>query len=83
MYFIETHLKLKGVRQIKIRHYPGIYHSLTYEKVISTLALSGFTISLIDINQIIEITSDPFDTIIHPMELRNLNKTEKEGVIFT
>ena len=83
MNYIETHLSLKEVRKIKIRHYPGIYHPHTYEKVISALALSGFRISLIDINQIIEITDDPFDSIIHPMELRNLNKTKTEGIIFT
>ena len=81
--FIETHLRLKGVRKIKIRHYPGIYHPRTHEEVISALALSGFRISLIDINQIIEITDDPFDSLIHPMELRNLNKTKKESIIFT
>ncbi len=83
MNFIQTHLRLNGVQKIKIRHYPGLYHPLIYEKVISFLALSGFRISLIDINQIIEITNDPFDSIIHPMELRNLNKTKKEGIIFT
>jgi hypothetical protein len=82
MNYIEQHLMLKGVRKIKIKHYPGIYHPHTYEEVISTLALSGFRISQIDINQIIEITDDPFDAIIHPMELRNLNKTKKEGIIF-
>jgi hypothetical protein len=83
MYYIETHLISQGVRIIKVRHYPGIYHPHTYEKVISVLALSGFTVSMIDINQIIEITDDPFDSFIHPMELRKLNKAKKEGIIFT
>ncbi len=83
MNYIETHLRLKGVRKIKIKHYPGIYHPLAYDKVISVLALNGYRVSIIDINQIIEITNNPFGSIIHPMEQRNLNKTKKEGIIFT
>lgn len=81
--YIETQLRSRGVQNIKIKHYPGIYHPLSNEKVISTIALSGFRTSSIDINQIIEITSQSFESIIHPMELRNLNKAKKEGIIFT
>ena len=80
--YVETHLKSRGVREIKIRHYPGIYYPQSNENVITTLALNGFTVSIIDINQIIEISSDPFGSIIHPMELRNLNKAKKEGIVF-
>jgi len=83
MDYIETHLRSKGIREIIIKHYPGIYHPQSFEKVISTLALNGYKISLIDLNQILKISDDPFESIIHPMEFRNLNKSKKTGIIFT
>ncbi len=83
MDYIETHLRSKGIREIIIKHYPGIYYPESFEKVISTLALNGYKTSLIDLNQIIKISNDPFESLIHPMELRNLNKSKKTGIIFT
>lgn len=81
--YFENHLRSKGISEIIIKHYPLIYAPNYYEKVISTLGLNGYKISLIDINQIINISDQPFESIIHPMEIRNLNKSKKTGIIFT
>ncbi len=81
--FVEFHLKTKGIRKIIIKHYPGIYHPQSYEKVASVLALNGYNASTIDLNQVIQISNNSFDGIIHPMEKRNLIKSKKTGIIFT
>lgn len=81
--YIETHLRSKGIQEIIIKHYPGIYYPESFERVISTFALNGYKTSSIDLNQIIRISNDPFESLIHPMELRNLNKSKKTGIIFT
>ena len=81
--FVESHLRTEGVREIKIKHYPRIYHPESYEKVASTLALNGYKASTIDLNQVIQISNNSFDQIIHPMEKRNLLKSKKTGIFFT
>ena len=83
MDFVESHLRRKGIHEIIIKHYPGIYHPQTHEKVTSMFALNGYKVSAIDLNQVIQISNDSFDRIIHPMEKRNLIKSKKTGIIFT
>jgi len=44
--------------------------------------MNGYTISNVDINQFIDISPASFDTRIHPMEKRNLDKCRKSGLVF-
>ena len=83
MGFVESHLEAKGVRKIIIKHYPGIYHPLFHDKVATMLALNGYNVLTIDINQVIKISENSFDQIIHPMEKRKLIKSKKNGISFT
>jgi len=83
MDFVEFHLKTQGIREIIIKHYPGIYHPQLHEKVAAMLALNGYKASTIDLNHVIQISNNSFDRIIHPMEKRNLIKSKKTGIIFT
>jgi hypothetical protein len=82
IFFILDNLKNTGIQKIIIKHYPGFYQSNTSELIISSLGLNGFRISKIDINHYIKVSGSSFSSIIHPMELRNLNKCKKAGLVF-
>lgn len=80
--YFTDHLKNVGIEAIIIKHYPGFYHPKTSEAVISSLGLNGFTVSKVDINHYIKVSETPFSLLIHPMELRILNKCTNAGIIF-
>ena len=80
--FIETHLRNTGIKELRIKHYPGFYRPDTGGLVIAALALNGYSISNIDINHYIEVSGNAFSDIIHAMESRNLKKCIEACLIF-
>jgi hypothetical protein len=80
--FIVDHFKNIGINKIRIKHYPGFYQPQTNELIIASMGLNGFRVITVDINHYIDVSSSPFSTFLHPMELRHLNKCKKSGTVF-
>jgi hypothetical protein len=79
--FIIKYLKDAGICRIVIKHFPRFYDPGTSESIITSLGLFGFHINTVDINHFIDVSSSPFSSRIHHMEVRKLNKCRKSGML--
>lgn len=80
--YVETTIKAKGAKAIKITQFPFAYSPMAASKLTNCYLRAGFQITHPDPGHHIAIESMGFEKKIHSMEGRKLKKAIEKGFIF-
>jgi hypothetical protein len=80
--FIETNLKSRNIRQVKITNFAECYAPKKAAIIKNALEKAGFFIPLMAVNHHIKILEELLEKRMHAMEVRRLEKCRANGFIF-
>lgn len=81
--YIENDLKSRGIEKVKITNFADCYGPKKSKLILNTLVNSGFSVMLKAVNHHIPIDENPLENRMHPMEVRRLNKCNKNSFLFS
>ena len=80
--YIENDLKARGITTISITNFAACYSPKKADTIQNVLSKANFSISNKAVNHHIHVSDRPLETVMHPMEIRRLNKCKKNNFSF-
>jgi len=80
---IVKYLKQQKIKKIYLKHYPNFYSFLNAEKLLTALLFERFEITKTDINHYLKISDNTFESSVHHMQRRRINKCIRLNYNFT
>ncbi len=80
--FIESDLRSRDISMVRIVSFAACYAPIKAQRINELLAKKEFSVTLKAVNHHIQVSDDSLEVLMHPMEIRRLNKCLRAGFRF-